>query len=102
MKVQGTLQKDGQVVDSTTWYEQDPFWQLLSQSQGQAAKVSASVGRSVEYGDVKASFVITIDCPQNTPAIDRAAELAFKKALEFTNDAMSHLAPGLPPIDLPK
>jgi hypothetical protein len=101
MKVEKAIEQQGQIA-STTWYEQDPFWQLINQSQGQAAKISVNVGRSVEYGAVKASFVVSIDCPQNTPAMDKAAELAFKKALEYTNDAMTHLAPELEPIPLPK
>jgi hypothetical protein len=98
VKVQGTLEKDGEVVESKTWYEEDPFWQMLNQSQGQSARISANVGRSIEYGDVKASFVVTVDCPQNTPAMDQAAELAFGRALKYTNDAMQVLAPEIPSI----
>ena len=102
MKVQRRVEKEGTVTEDTTWYEKDPFWQLLNQAQGQAARISANVGRSLEYGDVKAGFIVTIDCPQNSPSMDQAAELAFKKALEYTNDAMSHLAPDVAPIPFEK
>jgi hypothetical protein len=33
--------------------------------------------------------------------MDKAAELAFRAAVEYTNDGMSILAPALPPIQLP-
>lgn len=81
----------------------DPFMLLAEFESGVAtARVSSTVGRSIEYGDVKCSFTVSITCPQDGKCIERAAELCFSTALQFTNDGMSHLAPGLPAIEYTK
>lgn len=93
MKVTGTKNHKGNIT-ITEALKDDPFEMLA----GSEARVSATVGRSVEYGDVKCSFAVTVNCPQQKACLDKAAELCFETALEYVNDAMSILAPGLPPI----
>ena len=77
--------------------DEDPFSLLFVGTEG--AKVSMTVGRSLEYGEVKCSATVSVSCPQGEAFINKAAEISFKKALELVNDGMSHLAPGLPPIE---
>lgn len=76
--------------------------QACRQQNLPVAHIGTSVGRSIEYGEVKCSFTVSVECPQTKEFMDQAAELVFKKALEYTNDGMSHLAPGVPRIDVEK
>lgn len=81
----------------------DPFMLLGEMEEGESsAKVAATVGRSISYGDVKCSFTVSIVCPQSKACMDRAAELCFTTALQYVNDGMSHLAPELPAIEYKK
>jgi hypothetical protein len=52
-----------------------------------AARVSSTVQRAVDYGNIKVSFTVTIECPQNEGFIDMAGHVAFEKAKELTDDA---------------
>jgi hypothetical protein len=63
------------------------------------ARVSMTVGRSIQYGEVKISATVSLACTQDEDAVDEAAKLAFLKALEIVNDGMGLLvdAPRLDP-----
>jgi hypothetical protein len=84
----------------------DPFSHLsiTARADGRGtAKVSFTVGSSREYGEIKCSATVTIECPQDEKHINMAGECAYRKALELTNDAASQLEiPQLPAFVEPK
>ena len=72
----------------------DPFWELGIQARAAGtplARVTINVGCGEEYGRVKCSTTVSLECPQSKGALDQAAALAFETALGYTNDGMSHL-----------
>lgn len=72
----------------------DPFHGLLTVgSNAPRASVSMTVGRSFNYGEVKVTAHVTLQCDQNKATIDKAAEMAFQKAVEYVNDGLSLLEP---------
>jgi len=82
----------------------DPFYGLALQAAATKTEARVSVGlRSAkEYGTVYCTANVTITCPQTEQYIDLAGELAFRKALELTNDGATHIeAPTLPPWQEP-
>ena len=86
-------------LEHTEGIEYDPFQRMLvATKEGAGARISSTVGRAVEYGEIKCSATVTIDCPQRESYIDLASEIAFRKALELANDGMSVLVPGIPRI----
>ena len=89
--------ENGEMTMADEGLEADPF-ALLHDKDG--ASVSFNVGRAhPDFSRVKCSVSVTLRCPQAEQLINKAAELAFKKALELVNDGMSHLAPELPVIE---
>jgi len=75
----------------------DPFQTLAAQATAQGLPViniNCNLGTALKYGEVKCGFSVTVACPQSEKNIDMAGEMAFRKAVELTNDAASHL--GLP------
>jgi len=77
--------------------EIDPFMMVGQQSQQSglpAINVNCNMGSSLEYGEVKCGFSVTVTCPQTEPSINMAGEMVYRKAIELTNDAATHL--GLP------
>lgn len=75
----------------------DPFSFLYAEN---GAGLSCTVGRAhPEYSRVKCSVTVSLKCPQAEALINKAGELAFRKALELVNDGMSHLAPELPAVE---
>lgn len=91
MKIAGTVRhnKEDRIVEA---FEEDPFEKLLTENQ---ASIGATVGRSTDFGNEKCAFTVTIKCPQDRASMNLAAQIAFETALEYTNDAMSHIAPHL-------
>jgi len=90
-----------QVEDSGVEY--DPFATLAAQAQASGMPTSSltyNLGTALQYGEVKCGLSITIHCPQNEKLIDMAAELAFRKGVELTNDGASHL--GIPLLPVPE
>lgn len=82
----------------------DPYWQAALDAKAtehSIARVSVTTGRALEYGEIKCTVTVSIDCPQAKNYMDKAAELAFKAAVEYTNDGMSILVPNLPPLQVP-
>lgn len=94
MKWTGLLKRFGYQLPAAG-AQPDPFMALAQQSEGQkSVNVNCNVGTSLEYGEVKCGFSVTVTCPQNEQSMNMAGELAFRKAIELTNDAATHL--GLP------
>lgn len=103
MRWQRTLEHLGQ-IQSQQGSEPDPFEHLVLQTQGTPtppAVIRVTFARSehVTMGAgneawLKCDVSVSIACPQRESYMDVAAELAAKKALEYTNDGMSLL--GLP------
>lgn len=102
MKTTGSLQ--GETMEYfEEKYTLDKFYnavQLCRQQGLPTARIGTTVGRSIEFGEVKCSFTVTIECPQAKEEMDEAAQLVFTKALEYANDGMSHLKPGVPRIEI--
>ena len=82
---------------STTTFGNEPFTPLSNlvahdRAAGKpVARVSMTVGAAEEYGAIKASCTITLECPQVESAINLAGEVAFQKAKELVNAAATHL-----------
>jgi hypothetical protein len=57
------------------------------QQGGGITRINCTVQRAVAYGDVKVSFNVSIECPQQENWIDFAAHVIFTKAKELTDDA---------------
>ena len=66
------------------------------------AVVTVSAQRSTEYGGVKCTVGVTLECPQTNEWIKHTAKVGFKLALEFTNDGFSYLCPDAERIEGPK
>lgn len=89
MNWQSTIEKLNNIVFSDG-AEVDPFMRLVTAKfEGESARVSMTVGRNLQYGELKCSATVTIDCPQKEEYINLAGEIAFTKALELVNDAMT-------------
>jgi hypothetical protein len=83
----------------------DPFDRLCMGVQSAragnhaVAKVSQTVGVSLDYGQVKVSCTVTVECPQSDAYISVASEAAFLKALEQVNEGAETLGiPKLPEV----
>lgn len=71
-----------------------PFSSMVSQCKASGtptARVAMTVGASEEYGAVKVSCTVSLECPQSESAINLAGDVAFQKARELVNDGASHL-----------
>ena len=102
------VEKEGQII-----YEKeadmlhpnlpDPFAGLSigAQEAGDSARVSVTVQRALQYGEVKCSFTLSISCAQKKDHMDYAAGELFKLAVQYVNDGMSWVAPGTPPLQVP-
>lgn len=102
------IEKEGQVI-----YEKeahvvdpvppDPFAGLAigAQEADESARVSVTVQRTLPYGEVKCSFTLSISCAQKKSHMDYAARELFALAVQYTNDGMSWVAPGTPPLQVP-
>jgi len=95
-----TMEKEGEVVYHKEGILPDPFSSLQQavQTATSKARVSVTIQRSIQYGEVKCSFTLSVDCPQEKSAMDYAAEHVFIQAVQYVNDGMERLAPGLQPF----
>jgi len=98
MNWQVIIERMQQVEKQLEGSDMDPFLQLAvkARTKGVPAKISMTVGRAVQYGEIKCSATVSIDCPQQEGFIDLAAEVAYTKALELVNDGMESM--GIPRI----
>jgi hypothetical protein len=96
--------QQGDQVGSQTSEVPDPYWQMALDAKASGhptARISVTAVHGIEYGEKKCSVTVSIECPQSKPHMDNAALLAFRAAVEYTNDGMSHVAPGVPPLSTP-
>lgn len=96
MNWQGVVQRLGQ-VQTVESLARDPFYYFAA-SPGPKAKISSTVGRSLSYGDVKVSFTVTIECPQNEHHMNIAAEIAGDKAAELVDEVFLKISPDALPL----
>ncbi len=105
MDWQCVYEKDGVIIHEKEGIMPDPDMLLkmneVSQHPGEKARVSATVQRSIAYGEVKCSFTLSVSCPQSKEWVDKAAEQLFALAVGYVNAGMSWLAPGLEPLPAP-
>ena len=59
------------------------------------AVISITTGRSAAYGEIKATATVTLMCDQTSAAMDETAFIAFRKAVEYMNDAFGLLVDNL-------
>jgi hypothetical protein len=58
------------------------------------ARVGMQVGTQQNFGEVKITAYVEMECNQDAKSIDEAGLAAFTKAVEFMNDGLSLLAAG--------
>lgn len=56
------------------------------------ASVGFHVGTQHDFGRFKILAIVNLTCDQNTDTLDRAAELALLKAMEYANEGFKILA----------
>ena len=85
------LSKLDKIALNKSGSETDPLQRVYDSSDSVPgpARVTMSVGSSVNYGEVKCSATVSVSCIQTNDYIDIAGEVAFTKAKELCNDAMS-------------
>lgn len=94
MNWSGTLEKYGWKAEEVG---NEPFHPLALQAQqarvnGQSvARVSTTVGTAEDYGNMKVSFTVSVDCVQQEATMNLAGESIFLKALELVNDGARFL-----------
>lgn len=69
----------------------DPFASLWSDKQLEPAKIAMSVSHSEDFGNIKVSATVSLACDQNESTINKAGELAFRKAFELMEDGWKEL-----------
>ncbi len=67
------------------------FWQPGAHPH---ARVGIQVGTQQNFGEVKITAYVEMECNQDPKSIDEAGLAAFTKAVEFMNDGLSLLAEG--------
>jgi hypothetical protein len=98
----GTLEKYGWKMEQVG---SEPFHPLALQAQqaraqgGAISRITANVGTSHDFGNVRVSFNVSIECVQSEATMNLAGESAFLKALELTNDGARFL--GIPELPEP-
>lgn len=104
-----TIEKDGQITFKegllSDLQQPNPFLRMMQQIQHEqleSARVSATVNRSLQYGEIKVGFTISVNCPQDQRWMDYAAEHLFITAAKYVNDGMETIAPGIPPLHVPQ
>jgi len=66
--------------------EPDPFEQLVLKKGIEHARISVHYTEGVDFGAMKVATTVSISCEQTEEEINKAGELAFRKALEITQD----------------
>jgi hypothetical protein len=69
----------------------DPLQGLWTPGEHAHARVSLSVGQALGYGELKVNASVSYECDQNEQTVDKAALLAFTKAITLATDAMRTL-----------
>jgi hypothetical protein len=55
------------------------------------ARVEVSVSKSFDYGSLRVTARVSLECEQKTAVLDKAGVLAFEKAKEFAIDGFNIL-----------
>lgn len=69
----------------------DPFARLATPGAIHAS-VGFHVGTQHNFGEYKILAIVTLTCDQNEPTLDRAAELALLKGMEYAGEGFKILA----------
>lgn len=73
----------------------EPYAALWSKKDQQPARVSMTVSQSAEFGTVKVSANVSLACDQTEDSINKAGELAYRKAYELMTDGWNELCADL-------
>ena len=71
--------------------QEDPYDALWTNRTVDPARVSINISHSEDFGAIKVSANVTLNCDQNEPTINRAGELAFLKARELMEDSWAEI-----------
>jgi len=96
--------KQGDTVTSQSGQTEDPYWKAAMDAKASGisvARVSSTVTNGSDFGQRKCSTTVSIECPQSKQYMDLAAMLAFKAAVEYTNDGMTYVDPNIAPFQSP-
>lgn len=83
------LEQHGYKVEQTGG-DVDPFL-FLAQQAKDSGLPTATISYKASLDFAKVSCTVIIQCPQDECSINLAGELAFRKALELTNDGAEQL-----------
>lgn len=101
-----TLTKDGAVIDEQEGIMADPpgldAFAYMATQEGEKARVSVTVSRALQYGELKVSFTLAVSCPQTKASMDYASRAIFSQAVIYVNNGMQFLVPELPPLNVPQ
>ena len=79
-----------QVVETKLLKEEviDPVKWIYTPGDGPHSAVAMTVGTQRNFGEFSVKAAVQLECDQNFNSMDKAAEIAFTKALEFINSGM--------------
>lgn len=95
---------NGDEVSTQGGVSDDPFWRAAMEAKSSGmptARVSFTATHGIEYGEIKGSCTVSIECVQAKQHLDNAALLACRAATEYTNAALGYYVPQLPPLKSP-
>ncbi len=98
MKWERLLQRYG-IQEEQTGQAVDPFFLLVQQAKAAGiptAGVTVQTTCGSDFGQVKVVVSVHLNCVQHEGSLNMAGELAFRKALELTNDGARIL--GIPQL----
>ena len=79
-----------QLVDTKLLKEEviDPVKWIYTPGDGPHSTVGIAVGTQRNFGEFSIKAAVHLECDQNFNSMDKAAEIAFTKALEYVNSGM--------------
>ena len=98
-----TVEK-GEEVHTQGGTADDPYWRAAMDAKNAdapVARISFTATHGIEYGEIKGSCTVSIDCVQSKQHMDNAALLACRAATEYVNAALGYYVPQLPPLKSP-
>lgn len=78
-----TIEKEGVLMSASGPISNDEVENLVTGNDGRIARVNMAVSESREYGSLKVSASVTLDCDQKTSTIERAGSIAMNLAIEL-------------------
>jgi hypothetical protein len=66
----------------------DPVRSIFTPGDGPHCALAMTVGTQRNFGEFSIKAAVQLECDQTTDMMDKAAELAFIKALEYINGGM--------------